>query len=107
MDSLTHLVAGALTPLAFPHMPKRAAILGFGIAVGELPDMDVLFGVSPEALLMLHRGITHSLIWQPVLALVAVLPFFIWMQCKSISDAGLCRGPCAAPGERGPGLASM
>lgn len=82
MDSLTHLVAGALTPLAFRGTPKRAAVIAFGIAVGELPDIDVLFGVSPEALLALHRGITHSLFWQPVFVLIAVLPFFLWLHCR-------------------------
>lgn len=99
MDSLTHLVAGALTPLAFPRTPKRAAVLGFGIAVGELPDIDVLFGISPEALLVLHRGITHSLVWQPVMVLIAVIPFFIWMQArlprKTVpeGEAGVCIRP--------------
>jgi hypothetical protein len=48
MDSLTHLVAGALTPLAFRGAPKRAAVVAFGICAGELPDMDVFFGASIE-----------------------------------------------------------
>ena len=82
MDSLTHLVAGALTPLAFPGAPKRAAVLGFGIAVGELPDMDIFFGSTPEALLVLHRGFTHALVWQPLLVLLAVIPFYLWLRCK-------------------------
>lgn len=82
MDSLTHLAAGVLTPLAFPRTPVRAAVIGFGIAIGELPDMDFIFGVAPEARLVLHRGITHALFWQPVFVLLAVLPFYIWLQCK-------------------------
>lgn len=80
MDSLTHLVAGALTPLAFPGAPRRGALLGFGIIAGELPDIDIFFGNSPEALMVLHRGITHALIWQPVLALIILLLFYLWMQ---------------------------
>ena len=87
MDSLTHLVAGALTPLAFPGAPRRAALLGFGIAAGELPDMDIFFGSTPEALMVLHRGITHALVWQPLLALLVVLPFYLWMRCKAVRPA--------------------
>lgn len=78
MDSFTHLVAGALTPLAFPYAPRRAALLGFGIAAGELPDIDIFFGNTPAFLMTLHRGITHALFWQPVLVLTLVLPFYLW-----------------------------
>lgn len=82
MDSLTHLIAGALTPLAFRGTPKRAALVGFGIAAGELPDVDIFFGAGAEALLTLHRGITHSLFWQPVMVLFVVIPFYLWLQCR-------------------------
>ena len=87
MDSLTHLVAGALTPLAFPGAPRRAALLGFGIAAGELPDIDIFFGSTPEALMVVHRGITHALVWQPLLALLVVLPFYLWMRCGAANSA--------------------
>lgn len=97
MDSLTHLVAGALTPLAFRGTPKRAAIVTFGIAAGELPDIDVFFGNSVEALLTLHRGITHALFWQPVFVLVVVLPFFLWL-CMHPPRAGAPATACAPPG---------
>jgi inner membrane protein len=80
MDTLTHLVDGALTPLAFPRAPKRAAMLAFGIAAGELPDIDIFFGATPEAHFAIHRGITHALVWQPVLALLVVLPAYLWMR---------------------------
>lgn len=94
MDSLTHLVAGALAPVAFRGAPKRAALIAFGIAAGEFPDLDILFGSGAEALLTLHRGISHSLFWQPAMALIVTIPFFILMRC---------RGPCCpadAPGAR-------
>lgn len=94
MDSLTHLVAGALTPLAFPGAPRRAALLGFGIAAGELPDMDIFFGSTPEALMVLHRGITHALVWQPLMALLVVLPLYLWMRCRAVNPApDACSGP--------------
>ena len=92
MDSLTHLAAGALTPLVFSKTPIRAAVIGFGIAAGSLPDMDFIFGVSPEARLVLHRGVTHALFWQPVFVLLAVLPFYIWMHCKKNGTPPGCHG---------------
>jgi inner membrane protein len=62
----------------------------FGIAAGELPDIDVIFGSTPEALMSAHRGITHALIWQPLLASLVVLPFYIWLCRKSApSPAGV------------------
>lgn len=96
MDSLTHLVAGALTPLAFRDTPKRAAVVGFGIAVGELPDIDIFFGGTTEALLTLHRGITHALFWQPVLVLIAVVPFYLWLHYRK---PGLFPAPSSGPPE--------
>ncbi len=80
MDSLTHLVAGALTPVCFPRAPRRAAVIGFGIAAGEFPDIDIFCGGSPEVLMTVHRGITHALLWQPLMALALVLPFYLLLQ---------------------------
>lgn len=108
MDSLTHLVAGALTPLAFRDTPKRAAVVGFGIAAGELPDFDILFGTGPEALLSLHRGVTHALFWQPFFVLLVVIPFFIWLHAAraSLHAPGSARGP-GARAPAGSGLGSF
>ncbi len=77
MDSLTHLVAGALTPMIFPRAPRRAMLAGFGIVAGEFPDIDIFSGSTPDHLLVVHRGITHALALQPVLALCLVLPFYL------------------------------
>ncbi len=79
MDSVSHLVAGALTPLSFLRVPKRIGIVIFGILAGELPDYDVFFEVGTTyGLLSLHRGITHAIVWQPILALFLVLPFYVY-----------------------------
>ena len=75
MDSVTHLVAGALTPLAFRNAPKTRVMILFGILCGELPDIDVIAGKSPEAILAFHRGATHALVAQPLFALVMALIF--------------------------------
>lgn len=82
MDTLTHCVAGGLTPLLFKRAPKRTALVWFGIAAGELPDIDFFFGSgTPEGLMLIHRGLTHSLFLQPFLTLALVVPFFIYLSC--------------------------
>lgn len=75
MDTITHFVAGALSPAAFKDAPRTKTLTLFGILCGELPDIDVIVGKSPEAILAVHRGITHALIAQPALALVMALIF--------------------------------
>ncbi len=83
MDSLTHTVAGALTPIAFANSPKRASLILFGVLAGQLPDLDVFFGSSAEFLLTKHRGITHAIAWQPFLVLALVLPFAIFFASQT------------------------
>ena len=82
MDTITHMVAGALTPLAFKNAPKTRMLTLFGIVCGEFPDIDILAGKSPEALLSFHRGITHAIVMQPVFAFVLALAFH-WSLKKS------------------------
>jgi len=75
MDTLTHLAAGALTPMMFKSAPKTRMMILFGIIAGEFPDIDVIAGKSPEAILAFHRGPTHALLAQPLFALVLALLF--------------------------------
>lgn len=75
MDTVTHLVAGALTPFAFRNAPKTRMLTAFGMIAGEFPDIDVVAGRSAEAVLSFHRGITHALIVQPAFALLLALVF--------------------------------
>lgn len=75
MDSVTHLISGALTPLAFKNAPKTRALVFLGCVAGVFPDIDILGGTSPEALLSFHRGITHAIAVQPFFALLLALIF--------------------------------
>ena len=75
MDTLTHLAAGALTPMMFKNAPKTRMMILFGIIAGEFPDIDVIAGKSPETILSFHRGPTHALLAQPLFALVLALLF--------------------------------
>lgn len=93
MDSLTHLVAGALTPIAFSRAPKRTSLVLFGILAGEFPDIDAVFGSSPKALLSLHRGLTHALMIQPAWAIFLATIFYFWMRRKIRSGYEADYGP--------------
>lgn len=78
MDSVTHLAAGALAPLAFKKAPRTAALVLFGIISGEFPDIDVLAGSSAHSMFAVHRGLTHSIpfIFCAAIVLAALFHFF-------------------------------
>jgi len=75
MDTLTHALSGALLARATaPRAPRPGGVTtGRRVAAGFLaaafPDADFVLGfVSPEAFLLYHRGITHSLVLLPLWA---------------------------------------
>src|SRR5687767_11242625 len=83
MDSLTHgllgLAIGALrgpdaAPGARLTATDRATLLGCVVAA-ELPDLDYLWPAENAVLgaLRAHRGLSHSLLFAPVVALAATL----------------------------------
>lgn len=43
--------------------------MAFGALCGTFPDIDVIFGKTPEAVMTLHRGFTHSIFFAPLFAL--------------------------------------
>ena len=101
MDSVTHLVSGGLLAVAFPKAPRRAAFVLFGMVAASAPDIDALFsGGDPVSMMTLHRGITHALIMQPLLAAGVVLPFFLLLAQHRIcttcpaQEAPLRKIPC-------------
>ncbi|MCL1916215.1 MAG: metal-dependent hydrolase [Desulfovibrionaceae bacterium] len=75
MDSVTHLAAGALTPLAFSRAPRMWPLVFFGITAGILPDIDILAGSSAHAMFSIHRGLTHSILSISTAALLLALSF--------------------------------
>src|SRR5690606_32341673 len=71
MDSLTQIVlGGALAAAIAPPRHRRAALLACA-ALGTLPDLDslpiALLTDDPVALMVLHRGASHSLFVLPLL----------------------------------------
>ncbi|NVJ27458.1 MULTISPECIES: metal-dependent hydrolase [Myxococcus] len=85
MDNLTHgllgLAVGALRrPDVRPGSPERAsstdrAVLLASVLAAELPDLDTLLarGDAVTVALHAHRGLSHSLVFAPVVAMVATL----------------------------------
>jgi inner membrane protein len=84
MDTLTHGLLGAcLAALPLPSwlerrgdqaVPARASILA-SVLAAELPDLDYLLPAKDAVLhtLQAHRGVTHSLVAVPLVALAAAL----------------------------------
>ncbi len=87
MDSLTHLTAGVITPLAFRRAPRSAWLIVFGIVCAQLPDIDIIAGSSARAMLVIHRGITHSLL---VLLAVSV---FLALFFRRVKPSEFCLSP--------------
>ena len=75
MDPLTHSTLGVAVALAVgPRSASKSALLLVGLAAGTLPDADIFLRSSTDPLLSLeyHRHFTHSLLFSPVIALLAV-----------------------------------
>ena len=79
MDPVTHAVLGAsLAQAACGRRLGRTAALA-GAVAGVLPDADVFIRSAADPLVAVaaHRGFTHALVFVPVGALVAVLPWLL------------------------------
>ena len=78
MDPVSQAALGAVVAHAATHRRLGARALAFGAAAGALPDLDVLFTLSGDAFdqMRLHRGITHSVFFGPVVG--PVLGWLVW-----------------------------
>lgn len=86
MDSLTQLaLGGVIAEAGFREkLGGRAVVLG--CLGGLLPDADIVAGVivaDPWVHLTVHRGITHSLFFAPVLGAAAAWIFWRWCNRSS------------------------
>lgn len=89
MDTLTHgLLGAALVALPLPRrlerggvLPLRAALTA-SVLAAQLPDLDYLLPAEDEVLhtLAAHRGLTHSLVAAPLVALAAALFSKLWFR---------------------------
>lgn len=75
MDPITQAALGAVTGQAVGHRRLGRSALIAGAIAGAAPDIDVLFSIGGDWFdeLVLHRGITHSLFFAPVVGPAAGL----------------------------------
>src|SRR5687767_12421948 len=88
MDSLTHGLLGlAVGALRRPDRDRAAVLLGCVLAA-EIPDLDYLWPADNSVLhsLMAHRGLTHSVLAAPLIALAStVIVKLIFRRAPAIS----------------------
>jgi inner membrane protein len=94
MDNLTHSLTGALTAKFIESRPTspeekvsyRRTFFWLFVAAANLPDIDVILGLvyDPINSIRYHRGITHSLLFAPLLAFLPSVLFFLFGRVKNI-----------------------
>lgn len=79
MDPVTHAASGAVAMLAMPHRPSSRWAVPLAALAAASPDVDMMLAHSPLQFLLLHRGITHSLFFAPLLGLAfALAGYALW-----------------------------
>lgn len=78
MEPVTHFLTGACLGRAGFNRKTAYATLAMTLAA-EAPDIDMLWGFrGPVAALQHHRGITHSLLGAPIMALAVTGVVWLW-----------------------------
>ena len=99
MDTLTHALSGALLARATePKAPRtdqlpRRLRMWIGFWAAAFPDSDFIISfINPLAYLALHRGVTHSVILLPILALglAFVLMLIVRRRYSVTAFVGVC-----------------
>ncbi len=87
MDNLTHSLTGALAAklletknAAKLDAKSQRALFWLFVFCANLPDIDILLGFLGDPIFSTkhHRGITHSILFAPVMALVPALLWYGW-----------------------------
>ena len=78
MDPVSQAALGAVVTHAAAGRTLGVRALAVGAAAGAMPDLDVLWSVSGDAFdqMRMHRGITHSLFFGPVVG--PLLGYLAW-----------------------------
>jgi inner membrane protein len=90
MEPVTHFLTGACLSRAGFNRRTAYATLAMTLAA-EAPDLDVLWGIrGPVAVLEHHRGITHTFLGAPFVALAVTATVYLWhrFRTRSKSSAG-------------------
>ncbi|MBD5607262.1 MAG: metal-dependent hydrolase [Desulfovibrio sp.] len=79
MDPVTHAASGAIAMLAIKNRPATLWAWPLAAIACASPDIDLVFIHTPLEFLELHRGITHSFAFMPVMSLILALLFYpLW-----------------------------
>ena len=97
MDNLTHSLTGALAAkvieTTFPELAEESR-KKFWLLVGSanIPDIDVVLGLLGDPIFASqhHRGLTHSLLFAPILALLPAMIFFKLGKLKNFGTLWVC-----------------
>ncbi len=85
MEPVTHFLTGACLARAGFNRRTAYATLAMTLAA-EAPDLDVLWGIhGPVAALEHHRGITHTFLGAPFIALAVTGFVFLWHRLRKRS----------------------
>jgi len=83
MEPVTHFLTGACLSRAGFNRRTAYATLAMTLAA-EAPDLDVLWGLrGPVALLEHHRGITHTFLGAPFVALAVTGAVYLWHRLRT------------------------
>lgn len=93
MDNLTHSLTGALAakfveiakPTAAAEPKQKRQVFWLLVTSANFPDIDVVLGFLGDPIFSIshHRGITHSLLFAPVLALFPAALFYFWGKLRN------------------------
>ncbi len=88
MEPLTHFLTGACLSRAGFNRRTAYATLAMTLAA-EAPDLDVLWGIrGPVAALEHHRGITHTFLGAPFVALAVTGTVYLWHRLRNRNNPG-------------------
>ena len=86
MDTLTHVLSGALSGRCLSSRVKKTSTKAFilvGAGAALFPDLDIVMKfVSDEFYLLNHRGFSHSFFFIPIFAIL-LSAFFAFLFTKS------------------------
>src|SRR5271169_3712011 len=83
MEPVTHFLTGAVLGRAGFNRRTAYATLAMTLAA-EAPDLDVLWGIrGPVAALQHHRGITHTFLGAPFVALATTGVVYLWHRFRT------------------------
>jgi inner membrane protein len=99
MDNITHSLAGALAakiietakPAAADELKQNRKVFWLLVTSANFPDIDVVLGFLGDPIFSIshHRGITHSLLFAPALALFPAALFCFWGKLKNFKTLWL------------------